>query len=141
MQARLVQTQSVPRRLKAWRGRSASAGLLPTIPGSELESQQAPALQALLQAHREARRAYLPRKYPGRVTLILAREPEVNLHYDSRLPGTLAAGPVEIHTVPGNHGTLLKEPRVRVLATILSGCLDKAIEPRPRPFHDRLGAR
>lgn len=158
----------ISRRLKArWR-RRASAGVLPALAGSEAESPQSPATElieptaatsvtrkALVEVHRAARRAYLPRQYPGPVTVFLARELWVDVRRDPRLPGRLAAGPVEIHRVSGTHYTFMAEPRVRVTAKSLRGCIDKAIEPaprpwstlpflfalRPRPSHHRLGSR
>ena len=36
------------------------------------------------------------------------------------------AGPVEIHTVPGNHLSILAEPNVHVLASRLRLCLEEA---------------
>ncbi len=123
----------VAERLKArWR-RHTSAAPLPITEEAQLRSQLTPALLALMETHRAARRAYRPRPYPGPVTLFLARQPAVNLRYDPRLPGRLAAGAVEMHEVPGDHGTFLKEPHVRVLAMALRGCIDRAIEPSPQP--------
>jgi oxalate---CoA ligase len=140
--------------LKARGRRRASAGPLMTAEEEQLRSQLTPALLALMETHRAARRAYRPRPYPGPVTVFLARQPWVNLRYDPRLPGRLAAGPVEIHEVPGDHSTLIKEPHVRILAKTLRECIDRAIEPgqqprstprllfalRPGPSHDRVGS-
>lgn len=60
---------------------------------------------------------------------MLARRPFMDLRHDPRLPGPLAAGPVEIHEVPGTHGTFLTEPHVRVLARKLRACIARAITP------------
>jgi acyl-CoA synthetase (AMP-forming)/AMP-acid ligase II/thioesterase domain-containing protein len=117
----------VLRRLKA-RGPQ-PMGLRPAAAEVERESRQSPALRAFLQMHREARRAYLPRPYQGPITVILSRQPGVDLRRDPRLPGRLAAGPVEIHEVPGDHATFLKEPHVQVLADVLRGCIERAIGP------------
>jgi oxalate---CoA ligase len=126
--------------LKALGRRRSNTGPLLTAEEAELRSHLTHSLLALMETHRAARRAYRLRPYPGPVTLFLVRQPEVNLRYDPRLPGRLAAGPVEIHEVPGEHGTVLKEPHVCVLAKVLRGCIDRAIEriPERRPMSPLL---
>jgi thioesterase domain-containing protein len=42
-------------------------------------------------------------------------------------------GPVEIHTMPGNHLTLLAEPNVRALASRLRLCLEQAYAETMEP--------
>ena len=69
--------------------------------------------------------AYLPRPYPGPIAVFLAQEPDAD-RGDG--PGRLAIGPVEIHEVPGNHNTHVREPHVRVLAQKLRASLDRAVE-------------
>jgi thioesterase domain-containing protein len=40
--------------------------------------------------------------------------------------GTIAAGGVEVHTVPGSHMTILEAPHVETLARILGACIERA---------------
>jgi thioesterase domain-containing protein/acyl carrier protein len=74
----------------------------------------------VMAAHYQALRDYRPRPYPGRVTLFRARtRPLFRLHGWDLGWGALAGGGLEVVAIPGNHETLLREPRVRVLATAL----------------------
>ena len=68
----------------------------------------------------QALRDYVPKVYPGRVTLLRARtRPLFRLHGCDLGWGVLAGGGLEIVEVPGNHETILKEPNVRFLADAL----------------------
>ena len=69
---------------------------------------------------------YVPRIYPGRVSLFWAKG-DLTTSFDL-LDGwrTLAAGGVDGHEIPGNHIDIIKEPHVRSLAAELSACLDQA---------------
>lgn len=72
---------------------------------------------------------YTPKIYLGRVLFFKARElfsisrkveqPEVNLQ-------KLVMGNLEIHEIPGNHESMLKEPHVKVLAEKLASHLAKS---------------
>jgi len=70
---------------------------------------------------------YVPKAYPGRVTLFRAKTqlkgvyPEPMMGWDE-----LVTGELEILEVPGYHGTIVVEPRVRFLAEKLSDSLAKA---------------
>lgn len=90
---------------------------------------------------RQAVRDYLPQVYPNQVTLFRASEPSLGWYYlgrDFPTPddwydrdpqygwGDLVGGRLETHDVPGNHGTMLKEPHVASLTEKLRACLDKA---------------
>jgi thioesterase domain-containing protein len=79
---------------------------------------------------------YVPQEvFPTRITLFLVNEddPEDVIDHDqsSEIPRREAAwgwdqfseGPVEIHTVLGNHLTMMTEPYVQVLAERLKACL------------------
>ena len=73
--------------------------------------------------------AYTPKIYLGRVLFFKARElfsisrkvepPEVNLQ-------KLVMGSLEIHEIPGNHDSMLKEPHVKILAEKLASHLAKS---------------
>ncbi len=69
--------------------------------------------------------AYVARPYPGRITLFRA-EDRLGGHARDPFLGwqQVARGGLDVHEVPGNHGTLIREPHVRVLAQRLRACLD-----------------
>jgi thioesterase domain-containing protein/acyl carrier protein len=89
-------------------------------------------LRRVLKVYRanvRALRAYQAGAYTDGLTLLRAEErPD--------LPGAFAdtdlgwkqivRGPVDVHTVPGNHLTLMAEPNVHVLAAQLRHCLEQA---------------
>jgi amino acid adenylation domain-containing protein len=75
---------------------------------------------------------YVPGVYPGKLTLFRASTQPVGIYPDPLLGwGGLASGGLEIHEVPGFHGSIVAEPRVRFLAEVLRTCLDSAQEPEP----------
>jgi len=76
----------------------------------------------------EALREYVPRVYSGRVTLFRASKRPAGYNNDRDLGwGELAAGGVEIHEIPGYHGSIVREPRVRILTERLQQCLSQTI--------------
>jgi thioesterase domain-containing protein len=71
---------------------------------------------------------YKVKPYPGRVTLFRANEAS-----DWNLPADLgwreyAAGGVDIHLIPGDHGQIFAEPNVSVLAEAVTRCLASLVE-------------
>ena len=74
----------------------------------------------------QALRDYVPKFYPGRVTLFRASE-ELAKHSDRLTLGwERIAQDVETHIVPGNHFNMAYIPHVSVLAEQLGICLSKA---------------
>jgi len=74
-----------------------------------------------------AEREYVPQIYPGRITLFWASETSVPAYNDTRLGwGEVAADGLEVHVVPGDHGTMREEPHVGILAEKLTACLHRA---------------
>jgi amino acid adenylation domain-containing protein len=70
---------------------------------------------------------YVPRVYPGRVTLFRASNQPLGIYPDLTLGWDgLAASGLEIYEVPGHHGAIVVEPYVRALAEELSRVLEKA---------------
>jgi thioesterase domain-containing protein/acyl carrier protein len=83
--------------------------------------------QQLLETHYQALRDYVPKVYPGRVTLFRARvRPLLRLSGRDLGWGKQAGGGLEVITIPGNHETVLKPPNVQLLAEALLAQLDKA---------------
>jgi thioesterase domain-containing protein len=86
--------------------------------------------------------------YPGRITLLRASADPAALR---ELPperrrvfedpslgwGTVAAGGVEIHAIPGNHQTLIEAPHVEILAGVLETCLARAARELVNARDDR----
>ncbi len=68
---------------------------------------------------------YERQRYPGRITFFRASEQLADVSQDAAKDWQdLAADGVEIHVVPGNHYTMLREPQVQVVAEWLKVCLD-----------------
>jgi thioesterase domain-containing protein len=78
-----------------------------------------------------AARNYHPKSYPGKVVFFRATEhgprepPDPFLGWDR-----VVLGGLEIHEIPGDHVSMMREPGVRVLAKELMDCLDRAAEGR-----------
>jgi thioesterase domain-containing protein/acyl carrier protein len=86
----------------------------------------------LMETHYQALRDYVPRPYPGRVTLFRARtRPLFRLHGHDLGWRRLARGGLDVVPIPGNHESLLQEPNVGVLAASLLACLRRAQHAPP----------
>ena len=69
---------------------------------------------------------YSPKPYKGAVTLFRAAHQPFGIYPDPTLGwGRYIVGSLEIHEVPGHHGSIVAEPYVKVLAEKLSMCLDR----------------
>ncbi len=74
----------------------------------------------------EAKSRYVPQVYAGRLTLFRATTQPAGYGYDGDLGWTrVARGGVEVHEIPGHHGSIVHEPRVPILAERLTRCLDE----------------
>jgi aspartate racemase len=72
-------------------------------------------------------RAYQPLPYAGHAVLFKARaRPLLRLSEPDLGWSTMARGGVQVHTVPGSHESMLREPKVRRLAAALRKALDDA---------------
>jgi thioesterase domain-containing protein len=88
---------------------------------------------------RRAWSAYRPRPYPGEITLINSVEWGAEQDWYLGTWSALAAGGLQVHTVPGGHLSFLHEPHARHLADTLRACLDagsvraaRSATPSPR---------
>jgi thioesterase domain-containing protein len=72
-----------------------------------------------------AGRNYVPHPYPGKVTLFRAAQQPLGIYPDPTL-GWQELAALQIHEVPGHHGSLVKEPFVSNLAEVLRHCIDTA---------------
>ncbi|MBI3979303.1 MAG: non-ribosomal peptide synthetase [Chloroflexi bacterium] len=81
------------------------------------------AVQDVQAAIARASDEYVPRPYPGRVTIFRARRQPPGCTADPTMGwGTLAAE-VDVHVIPGYHASIIVEPHVRTLARHLERCL------------------
>jgi thioesterase domain-containing protein len=83
-------------------------------------------------ANRQVERSYRPVVYPNQITVFRAEE-SFGLENSDPAMGwnQLTDTGVEIHTISGDHYTLVKEPHVRVLAERLRNSLEQAQSDRP----------
>ncbi len=78
------------------------------------------------EASSRAKETYVPKPYPGRVTLFRATSGHVDSSPDPSLGWEpLALGGLEIFDVPGSHNVLMEKPYVQTLAKRLRACLDR----------------
>ena len=90
------------------------------------------ALAGIQSAIDQAYESYTPRPYAGRVILFRALDQPMGIHPDPLLGwGPLIGGELEIIDVPGFHGSMVMEPRVRVLAEKLVPLLNPGTRPVP----------
>jgi thioesterase domain-containing protein len=77
---------------------------------------------------------YEPKEFPGRVTLILPKQ-KIKIHRDMDFGwGRVAGGGLEVRIVPGQHGSLFKEPAIdfvahEIRAAFEESCRSRTIDP------------
>jgi len=81
-------------------------------------------LYRLYKANMQALSGYLPRAYPGKITLFLSAEQRMDLLEAPEDWESVASGGVERYVIPGNHFTLVREPQVQHLSDQLKACID-----------------
>jgi amino acid adenylation domain-containing protein len=85
------------------------------------------ALKELRRTLAQVELAYQPKVYPGPLTWFRASEKALRgLDNSEDNWSKWAAGGVEIREIEGDHGSILKEPMVTILARQLLSCLEKA---------------
>jgi len=101
---------------------------LSAMNGSEQPAVNSEQLSRLFQVFRtnvHATMRYRPQRYPGRLTFFRATSRLADNSYDPIEEWrSLATEGVEVHMVPGNHYTMLKESAVEVLADWVKVCLN-----------------
>ncbi len=70
---------------------------------------------------------YMVRPYAGRITLIRPTDVPVALEIRADRGWRRWAADVEVHFVPGQHHTMVKEPHVQEVARVLDACLQRAV--------------
>ncbi|WP_051181214.1 amino acid adenylation domain-containing protein [Thermithiobacillus tepidarius DSM 3134] len=80
-----------------------------------------------VKTHSDTLMDYVPKAFPGHVTLFRTRKDALAYRCDPQLGWSrLAQSGVTVRTIPGKHSTLLKEPNVGILAQALTDCLAQA---------------
>jgi thioesterase domain-containing protein len=69
---------------------------------------------------------YSPETCAGRVTLFRAAE-RMGSNLTDHEGWNELAKEVDVHLIPGDHFTMLRQPNVRILAQQLKGCIENAI--------------
>ncbi|HEY9762642.1 MAG TPA: AMP-binding protein, partial [Trichocoleus sp.] len=111
---------------KAWFSRWQWSAILRLIPEESRlqllnESAIAPMLR-IVYANAQAAYRYVPQPYSGRITLFRAAEQADAIAQDETLGWRALANDIQLHPVPGNHLSLLKQPHVQTLAQKLGRC-------------------
>ncbi len=84
------------------------------------------ALKETQNAITEAQRAYVPLPYDRPMTLLRAKHQPPGVYPDPSLGwDSIASVGLEIHEVPGYHGTTVAEPYVKVTVGIVRDCLER----------------
>lgn len=87
-------------------------------------SRVSAARRGLMELHYAALREYVPKFYPGSVTVFRARRQPLICSYDPQLGWGKLAQEIQVRDVSGAHHNILEMPHVRVLANELRACLD-----------------
>jgi len=100
------------------------------------------ALKDVREACAEAAKRYSARPYSGKLTLFQAKERSLSSPEDPiESWKSIALGGIEIHEVPGGHGSIVDDPQVKVLARELKASLERTqgeyFRVVPRPISDR----
>lgn len=83
-------------------------------------------VQSVQQVYKQARKRYVPKAYPGSMTVFRATERPPGFAIDSNCGWKeIAEGGLEIYDIPGHHTSILGSP---VLAAKMKSCIDRAID-------------
>jgi thioesterase domain-containing protein/acyl carrier protein len=90
-------------------------------------SESSPLFQNIPEMNHQRSKIYVPRFYPGKMTVFLSGEtaPDFRLDPNSDLAG-MDAREIDLRRVPGERDTMLHEPFVRIVAEQLGVCLRAA---------------
>jgi len=83
-------------------------------------------IREVREAGRHASERYEATPYPGIVTLLRATVRRSGIYDDPTNGWSEYARGVDVHHVPGHHGSIMREPRARVLVEKLTACLNNA---------------
>src|SRR5581483_11033592 len=92
----------------------------------DLELVHLQRMLSIYESNIEAFRRYRPGLYPGQLTLFTTRSPNGNMHVNcSHGWQAHTSQEPDVHTIPGNHYSILKTPDLYHLVELLQGCFDK----------------
>jgi hypothetical protein len=92
------------------------------------------AIQTVRKSGETASAIYVHRPYPGKIILFRATEQGYGIIEDRALGWShLVLGGLEIVDVPGHHGSIVRDPRVRILAEKLNVRLQQAQQEYSHP--------
>jgi amino acid adenylation domain-containing protein len=81
-------------------------------------------LEQVVERNKQAMARYVPRRYPGRVTMFLYRDEPFRVHYDPRVAwADFATEGLEVRLIRGNHERMLDDPYVADMAAELGAFL------------------
>ncbi len=92
-------------------------------PDGSLPAQYIQVEDQIIKAHEK----YVPKPYAGKMTLFRAANQPLGIVPDPSLGWDGIPADLEIHEVPGHHGSVVSEPYVGVLAEKLAGCIDRTL--------------
>jgi thioesterase domain-containing protein len=95
-------------------------------------------LKRLFHHHMVLADEYLVRPYPGRITLLRPSEAPFAVATPRDRGWAKFAAAVDIHFVPGQHHSMVKEPHVQTLAWRLNECLTSAVSTITPETPDRF---
>jgi thioesterase domain-containing protein len=87
---------------------------------------------SLEEINMQASKNYQLKYYPGKITLLRAKEwlGGVGYRLDDRLGWGDLVEDIEIHDISGHHLSIFEQPQVSNLAKILQSCLDRTQNAR-----------
>jgi aspartate racemase len=93
----------------------------------DFASELATHRQQLITCNYQAMKTYIPKPYPGKVTLFRAlNRPLLNTHDPESGWQKLAPGRIDIHDIPSSHEGMFMKPYVHYLGEKLKACLAQA---------------
>jgi thioesterase domain-containing protein/acyl carrier protein len=96
--------------------RNGDASKAPSVEDVVDTSEWPDRAREVAEVHFEAYRQYVPKPYPGRVSVFVARRQALGCVFDDDLGWSAVARDVTVYKVPGRHSTILAEPYVSALA-------------------------
>ena len=94
----------------------------------DTELSQMRYLLQVYKANTQAMHSYVPQVYPGRMLFFRAKERAADASHDFAIGWSkFVSGDFEVHCTPGNHYTMIREPHVQALASMIEFYLGKVL--------------
>jgi thioesterase domain-containing protein/acyl carrier protein len=111
-------------------------GVLEEDAPAEVVQQVLDDLKCIFHAHVRLATEYALRPYPGEITLFRPQDAPVDVPTPRDRGWGRLGRSVDVHFVPGQHHTMVKEPNIQVLAARLRDCISRAIDPEAAGIAD-----